>query len=170
MDLSLVGYGASLRSVRISAAVGTWPCNATAFRIVTGGSGFVGQHLVAALLRPERRDFTGSKQLPRILTHDIRLPALEERSWQRKNNTTGERPKEKKTKRELEAMARQRLGCAAPVRRDGKGGWYFQVIEAIGLNPGTLQRRANISPKSWATSMTLKSDRNAAPTRKLRPS
>jgi len=41
-------------------------------------------------------------------------------------------------------MARQRLGCAVPVRRDVKGGWYFQVIEVIGLNPGTLQRRANL--------------------------
>jgi hypothetical protein len=41
-------------------------------------------------------------------------------------------------------MARQRLGCAVPVRRDAKGGWYFQVIEAIGLNRGTLQRRANL--------------------------
>ena len=62
----------------------------------------------------------------------------------KENNTTGEQPKEKKTKRELEAMARQRLGCAVPVRRDAKGGWYFQVIEAIGLNRGTLQRRANL--------------------------
>ena len=41
-------------------------------------------------------------------------------------------------------MARQRLGCAVPVRRDVKGGWYFQVIDVIGLNPGTLQRRANL--------------------------
>ena len=57
----------------------------------------------------------------------------------KENNTTGEQPKEKKT-----AMARQRLGCAVPVRRDAKGGWYFQVIEAIGLNRGTLQRRANL--------------------------
>jgi hypothetical protein len=62
----------------------------------------------------------------------------------KENNTTGEQSKEQKTKRELEAMARQRLGCAVPVRRDVKGGWYFQVIEAIGLNPGTLQRRANL--------------------------
>ena len=62
----------------------------------------------------------------------------------KENNTTGEQPKEKKTKRELEAMARQRLGCAVPVRRDAKSGWYFQVIEAIGLNRGTLQRRANL--------------------------
>jgi hypothetical protein len=61
----------------------------------------------------------------------------------RESNTTAEQLKEKKTKRELETMARQRLGCAVPVRRDAKGGWYFQVIEAIGLNPGTLQRRAN---------------------------
>jgi hypothetical protein len=61
-----------------------------------------------------------------------------------KKNTTGEQSKEQKTKRELEAMARQRLGCAVPVRRDAKGGWYFQVIEAIGVNPGTLQRRANL--------------------------
>jgi hypothetical protein len=38
-----------------------------------------------------------------------------------------ERPmaKEKKTKRELQAMARERLGCAVPVRRDANGGWYF---------------------------------------------
>jgi len=62
----------------------------------------------------------------------------------KESNTTGELPKEQKTKRELEAMARQRLGCAVPVRRDVKGGWYFQVIEVIGLNPGTLQRRANL--------------------------
>ena len=62
----------------------------------------------------------------------------------KQNNTAAEQPKEKKTKRELEAIARQRLGCAVPVRRDVKGGWYFQVIEAIGLNPGTLQRRANL--------------------------
>jgi hypothetical protein len=62
----------------------------------------------------------------------------------KENNTTGEQSKERKTKRELEAMARQRLGCAVPVRRDVKGGWYFQVIEVIGLNPGTLQRRANL--------------------------
>jgi hypothetical protein len=61
-----------------------------------------------------------------------------------KNNTTAEQSKEQKTKRELEAMARQRLGCAVPVRRDVKGGWYFQAIEAIGVNPGTLQRRANL--------------------------
>ena len=61
-----------------------------------------------------------------------------------KKNTTAEQSKEQKTKRELEAMARQRLGCAVPVRRDVKGGWYFQVIEAIGVDPGTLQRRANL--------------------------
>jgi hypothetical protein len=62
-----------------------------------------------------------------------------------KENTTSDEPsKERKTKRELEAMARQRLGCAVPVRRDVKGGWYFQVIEVVGLNPGTLQRRANL--------------------------
>ena len=61
-----------------------------------------------------------------------------------KKNTTVEQSKEQKTKRELEAMARQRLGCAVPVRRDAKGGWYFQVIEAIGVDPGTLQRRANL--------------------------
>ena len=60
------------------------------------------------------------------------------------NNTSDEQSKEQKTKRELEAMARQRLGCAVPVRRDVKGGWYFQVIEVVGLNPGTLQRPANL--------------------------
>jgi hypothetical protein len=42
-----------------------------------------------------------------------------------KNATTVEQPKQKKTKKELEAMARERLGCAVPVRRDAKGGWYF---------------------------------------------
>ena len=62
----------------------------------------------------------------------------------KENNTSDEQSKEYKTKRELEAMARQRLGCAVPVRRNVKGGWYFQVIEVIGLNPGTLQRRANL--------------------------
>ena len=62
----------------------------------------------------------------------------------KENNSFDERSKEYKTKRELEAMARQRLGCAVPVRRDVKGGWYFQVIEVVGLNPGTLQRRANL--------------------------
>ena len=62
----------------------------------------------------------------------------------KENNTSDEQSKEQKTKRELEAMARQRLGCAVPVRRDVKGGWYFQVIEVVGLNPGTLQRRANL--------------------------
>ena len=62
----------------------------------------------------------------------------------KENHTSAEQSKEQKTKRELEAMARQRLGCAVPVRRDVKGGWYFQVIEVVGLNPGTLQRRANL--------------------------
>ena len=67
----------------------------------------------------------------------------------KENNTTGEQSKEQKTKRELEAMARQRLGCAVPVRRDVKGGWYFQVIEAIGL-------------KRWHTSTTGESARRGA--------
>ena len=52
--------------------------------------------------------------------------------------------KEQKTKQELQAMARERLGCAVPVRRDGNSGWYFQIIEVAGLNSGTLQRRANL--------------------------
>jgi hypothetical protein len=74
------------------------------------------------------------------------LPELEKREEvvAKEKGTSGEQSKEQKTKRELEAMARQRLGCAVPVRRDVKGGWYFQVIEVIGLNPGTLQRRANL--------------------------
>ena len=74
----------------------------------------------------------------------------------KENNAIGERSKEQKTKRELEAMARQRLGCAVPVRRDVKGGWYFQVIEAIGLNPGTLQRRANLLAKELGHFYDLK--------------
>ena len=105
-----------------------------------------------------------------ILTHDIRLPALEERSWQRKKQYrwgTAE-GKEDQTRIRSDGMATAWMCGAGAPRRQGRS--YFQVIEAIGLNPGTLQRRANISPKSWATSMTLKSDRNAAPTRKLRPS
>jgi hypothetical protein len=74
------------------------------------------------------------------------LPELEKREEvvAKEKGTSGEQSKEQKTKRELEAIARQRLGCAVPVRRDVKGGWYFQVIEVIGLNPGTLQRRANL--------------------------
>ena len=74
------------------------------------------------------------------------MPELEKREEvvAKEKGTSGEQSKEQKTKRELEAIARQRLGCAVPVRRDVKGGWYFQVIEVIGLNPGTLQRRANL--------------------------
>ena len=92
------------------------------------------------------------------------MPELGKTVVAKENNTSDEQSKEYKTKRELEAMARQRLGCAVPVRRN-VGGWYFQVIEVIGLNPGTFQRRAICSPKSWGTSMTLKNDRNAAPPR-----
>ena len=64
----------------------------------------------------------------------------------KEKKTTEEQPKakEQKTKRELQAMARERLGCAVPVRRDANGGWYFQIIEVQGLNSGTLQRRANL--------------------------
>ena len=62
----------------------------------------------------------------------------------KENKATAEQPKEKKTKRELEMMARQRLGCAVPVRRAAKNGWYFQVIQADGVNPGTLQRWAKL--------------------------
>ena len=67
------------------------------------------------------------------------MPELEKREEvvAKEKGTSGEQSKEQKTKRELEAMARQRLGCAVPVRRDVKGGWYFQVIEVVGLNPGT---------------------------------
>ena len=34
--------------------------------------------------------------------------------------------KERKTEKELEAIARERLGSTISVRRDVKGGWYFQ--------------------------------------------
>jgi hypothetical protein len=63
-----------------------------------------------------------------------------------KDKKTKEQPKarEQKTKRELQAMARERLGCAVPVQRDANGGWYFQIVEVAGLNSGTLQRRANL--------------------------
>jgi hypothetical protein len=70
-----------------------------------------------------------------------------------KKNTTGEQSKEPKTKRELEAMARQRLGCAVPLRRDAKGGWYFQVIEAIGVDLAHFSDGRICSPRSWAISM-----------------
>ena len=59
---------------------------------------------------------------PRILTAVHPLARTGEKVVAKENNTTGEQPKEKKTKRELEAMARQRLGCAVPVRRDAKDG------------------------------------------------
>jgi len=60
------------------------------------------------------------------------LPELEKREEvvAKEKGTSGEQSKEQKTKRELEAMARQRLGCAVPVRRDVKGGWYF-VSDAL---------------------------------------
>jgi len=90
-----------------------------------------------------RATFTANKELPRILRRDSACPR-----WRKvvakENKATAEQPKEKKTKRELEMMARQRLGCAVPVRRAAKSGWYFQVIQADGVNPGTLQRRANL--------------------------
>jgi hypothetical protein len=80
------------------------------------------------------------------LAAGIRLPRREERPMAKKKNITEEQPKakEQKTKRELQAMARERFGCAVPVRRDAMGGWYFQIIEVPGLNSGTLQRRANL--------------------------
>jgi hypothetical protein len=64
----------------------------------------------------------------------------------KEKKTTEKQPKakEQKTKRELQAMARERLGCAVPVRSDANGGWYFQIIEVRRLNSGTLQRRANL--------------------------
>jgi hypothetical protein len=73
-------------------------------------------------------------------------PAGEERPMAKKKKTTEEQPKakEQKTKRELQAMARERLACAVPVRRDANGAWYFQIIEVAGLNSGTLQRRAKL--------------------------
>ena len=79
----------------------------------------------------------------------------------KKKKTTEKQPKakEQKTKRELQAMARERLGCAVPVRRDANGGWYFQFIEVAGLNSGTLQGRRICSPRSCGGSMTLRSDR-----------
>ena len=84
------------------------------------------------------------------------MPELEKREEvvAKENSTSGEQSKEQKTKRELEAMARQRLGCAVPVRRDVKGGWYFQVIEVIGFNPAHFNDGQICSPKSWDTSMT----------------
>jgi hypothetical protein len=68
-----------------------------------------------------------------------------------KKNTTAEQSKEQKTKRELEAMARQRLGCAVPVRRDVKGGWYFQLIEAIGINPLSLESKQTTGRRGSGT-------------------
>ena len=64
----------------------------------------------------------------------------------KEKKTAEEQPKakEQKTKRELQAMARERLGCAVPVRRDANGGWNFHIIQVAGLNSGTLQRRANL--------------------------
>jgi hypothetical protein len=79
-----------------------------------------------------------------MLTAGHPLARTGEKVVAKENDTSDKQSKEQKTKRELEAMARQRLGCAVPVRRDVKGGWYFQVIEVVGLNPGTLQRRANL--------------------------
>jgi hypothetical protein len=75
---------------------------------------------------PERRDFTGSKELARILTAEHPLARTGGKVVAKQNNTAAEQPKEKKTKRELEAMARQRLGCAVPVRRDVKGAGIFR--------------------------------------------
>ena len=74
------------------------------------------------------------------------MPRREGKADGKGKKTTEEQPKakEQKTKRELQAMARERLGCAVPVRRDANGGWYFQVIEVAGLNSGTLQRRAKL--------------------------
>jgi hypothetical protein len=45
----------------------------------------------------------------------------------KEKKTTEELPKakEQRTKRELQAMARERLGRAVPVRRHANGGWYF---------------------------------------------
>ena len=58
---------------------------------------------------PERRDFTGSKELARILTAEHPLARTGGKVVAKQNNTAAEQPKEKKTKRELEAMARQRV-------------------------------------------------------------
>ena len=70
----------------------------------------------------------------------------------KKKKITEEQPKakEQKTKRELQAMARERLGCAVPVRRDANGGWYFQIIEVRGV-------------KFWDTSAAGESARRGAP-------
>jgi hypothetical protein len=43
----------------------------------------------------------------------------------KKNDTTDEQPKEQKTKRELNAIARQRLGCTVPVRGGDQGRVVF---------------------------------------------
>ena len=57
--------------------------------------------------------------------------------------------KERKTEKELEAIARERLGSTISVRRDVKGGWYFQVTHATRPydDQGILQRRANLLSK-----------------------
>ena len=67
-----------------------------------------------------------------------------------KKKKTKEQPKakEQKTKRELQAMARERLGCAVPVRRDANGGWHFQIIE-------TTARRAMAPPALRTTGSGL---------------
>ena len=86
----------------------------------------------------------------------IRSPRRGGKADGKEKKTTEEQPKakEQKTKRELQAMARERLGCAVPVRRNADGGWYFRIIEFTGLNSGALHRRANCSPRSCASSMT----------------
>jgi hypothetical protein len=99
----------------------------------------IGDRAHAALYR-------GLKYRSANLAPGIRLPRREGKADGKGKKTTEEQPKakEQKTKRELQAMARERLGCAVPVRRDANGGWYFQVIEVAGLNSGTLQRRAKL--------------------------
>jgi hypothetical protein len=66
--------------------------------------------------------------------------------------------KEGKTEKELEAIARERLGYAMSVRRDIKDGWYFQVTHTTRPYDyqGTLQRRANLLSKELGQLYELK--------------
>jgi hypothetical protein len=71
----------------------------------------------------------------------------------KEKKTTEEQPKakEQKTKRELQAMARERLGCAGQC--DADCSWYLQIIEVAGLKSGTLQRRAESARRGAAPAL-----------------
>ena len=88
------------------------------------------------------RLLAGVKNRRAYLAAGIRLPPQGRKGrWQRKRKPlkNNQGAKEQKTKRELQAMARERLGRAVPVRRDANGGWHFQIIE-------TTARRAMAPP------------------------